>query len=444
MEDVRRSPVLLLVGLGGLLGALVIRLPSVVAVVVPTMAAGLVLTELVHILGRADEPEERERLLRWTLVAFAAHLAFGLIVTNSGGLSAYFGGDASTYHDLAVRLLQHWTQGTAMPTIPPGKEGFYYLLAGIYWIFGAYSSAGLVVNAAMASALVPIVADTTRRAFGRSAAWYVAPLVVLLPGLFLWTSQLLKEAGVLLFIAVAANCAGRILERVSPGRLVALAAAICLLFTFRGWVALMVLTGLMLGVTLGRQEFSAGLGSGLAIAALVALSVLGFGVGSKGYQTAVNSNLAQANVVRQDLASSASSGYAVDSDISSPTRALSFLPIGLVALLLGPAPWQVGGLRQLSGLADVAVWWLLLPSLWRGVRAAKQLMGRGRLVFLLPAASTSLLLALAIGNFGTVVRERMQIVVLVVPLIALGLAGRAEQRATRGADEAADSGVGAT
>jgi len=51
-------------------------------------------------------------------------------------------------------------------------------------------------------------------------------------------------------------------------------------------------------------------------------------------------------------------------------------------------------------------------------------MRRGIRILLLPTAATSCLLALAIGNFGTVVRERMQVVVLLIPFLAVGLAAR--------------------
>jgi hypothetical protein len=47
---------------------------------------------------------------------------------------------------------------------------------------------------------------------------------------------------------------------------------------------------------------------------------------------------------------------------------------------------------------------------------------------LLPAIIISVELALVIGNFGTIVRERTQVVILLLPFIALGLAVRAAER----------------
>lgn len=424
----RQRWVVPVVGLALFCGLVAARSEGLVALVLPAGICVGVLAALTRVLTREVGPAEQRRVMAWTMGAFAAHLGFGLVVSNVATLTRYLGGDALTYHGLSTQLLHHWTQGVAPPFVPAGKEGFYYVLASLYWVFGVHMSAGLVVNAAAAAALVPLVTDTTRRAMGEEAARYVAPMVVLLPGLFIWTSQLLKEAGILLFLAVAANCASRIVNRVTPAPLLGLAASVTFLFTFRGWVALVVLCGFLLGVVLGRHALFAGLSTGLTVAALVALLVLGVGLGSSGYRKAVGSNLEQATMVRQDLAQSAQSGYGGAVDTSTPARALSYLPTGLIALGLGPFPWQVTSVRQLPALLDVSVWWMLIPSLLRGLGVARRKLGREWLLYLLPAATTSVLLALAIGNFGTVVRERMQVVVLLVPIIALGLAERARRR----------------
>ena len=74
------------------------------------------------------------------------------------------------------------------------------------------------------------------------------------------------------------------------------------------------------------------------------------------------------------------------------------------------------------------MWWWLLPSAWLGYRESRGLIGRKSLLLLLPVLVASVVLALVISNYGTVVREREQIVVLLVPFIALGLATKAARR----------------
>lgn len=407
---------------GGALGGMIVFLDVGIAFLAP---ATLATTLLVLLVGFMNPPAEGEyaRVLWWTLLSFAAHFVFGFTVTNAGGLvsSLLRAPDALTYNSLAIDITRHWTSDFPLPWLPSGKEGFYYLLAGLYWLFGFHAVAGLVVNAALVAAVVPPVTDTTRRLFGAQAAARVPPILVLLPSLMLWPSQLIKEAPVLFLVAVAANGATRATERVSAGPLLAVAASMALLLTLRAHVALVLAGGIVAGIVVGRRQLLGGVGAGLSAAALLVI-LLSFGVGYSGFDAAVNTDLRQAQVVRRDLAVTASSGYDADVDISTSQQALTYLPRGLLSFLVGPFPWQIRGVRQLPVVPDMMIWWALLPSLWRGTRDGWRLLGRRSLVILLPAITTACLLSLAIGNFGTLVRERMQVVVLLVPVIAYGLA----------------------
>jgi hypothetical protein len=308
--------------------------------------------------------------------------------------------------------------------VPSGKDGFYYLLAGLYWVFGATTVAGLGVNAAFAAGLVPLVTDTTRRLYGPSAARYAAPLTVVVPGVLVWTSQLLKEAAVLFLLALAVNFAVRIVQRISVVPLAGLAGAMAVLFTFRGWVGVMAAGGIAIGIVFGRRELLRGLGSGVTAVALLGALVVVTGLGYSGYSTAVGSDLALASEVRRDNARSARSGYDSNADISTPARALTYLPRALTTFLLGPFPWQIRSARQLIVVPDMLVWWALLPSLWRGMRGAARQHGRQVLLLLMPALTTSVLLALTVGNLGLLLRERTQVYVLLLPFFCLGLSMR--------------------
>lgn len=414
------------VACGVALGAMIVRVPGGIALLLPAMLGVLVLIALVNALVTwPEDPSARIRFLRWTIFAFVARLAFGLVVTNAGGfVGAYIlAPDSSTYHNIALDLVQHWKFGMPFPYIPDGKEGFYYLLAALYWVFGGQTTAGLVVNATLAAALVPIVSDTTHRLFGEKAAARVPALVVLMPGLFLWPSQLLKEAAILFLVALAVNCAVRVMHRATLRPLLGLTLSLAFLFTFRGWVALVVAGGLVAAIAFGRREVFSGVSTAAGVLAFIVV-ILSFGVGYSGYQAAVNSDLAQANVVRRDLALTASTGFDHETDISTSQRALLYLPKGLFNFGVGPFPWQIRSLQQLPVLPDMLVWWFLLPSLWRGQRQGRRRIGRKILVVTLPAATAACLLALAVGNFGTAVRERSQVIIILVPLIALGLSLR--------------------
>jgi hypothetical protein len=420
-------------------GASLVFAPTVAALVVPTAFCLLALVLLVRLLGpgEAGSGAVDRRLLHWTLGAFALHLGLGLVINSSHTAVTYLGADALTYHQRGSQLALAWMGKGPMPHFPAGKEGFFYELGGLYYLFGPHAAAGLAFNAAAAAALVPLLTDITRRLFGPGPARYAAPLVVLLPGFLLWTSMLLREATVLFLLAAAIDFALTLSDHVRLPQLAGLAATLGLLFAFRANVAYVAAGGIVIGLVLSRRRVLSGVGVGAAVLSISLLLVASAGLGYSGYRLAAGADLKQVNAIRVDSASSASSGFAASTDISTPSHALGYLPQGLVTFGLGPFPWDVGGVRQLPALLDAAVLWALLPSLWRGFVGRRRRKMRAAYMLLIPAAILMAMLSLLVANFGTVVRERMQVIVFLVPLIALGLAGRKEARSVGKKAEAA-------
>lgn len=407
------------------LGGLVSTVSGAIALFVPSLVGIVVLVLLVRGLIQWPDEAARRRILWWTMMAFGAHLIFGLAATNiSDTIRFYLGTDSFHYDETARAMVHHWRDGLPFPRVGRGKEGFYYMLAGLYWLFGFHTAAGLAVNATLAAGLVPVMTDATHRLFGSRAARYVPYLVVLLPGLFLWTSQLMRESGMLFLLAVVINCAIRLVGRLAPAPMIMLIATLLLAFTFRAWVALIVAAGVVVGLTIGHRQLLTGLSTGLSTLVIVGVIMVASGLGYSGYKTAVDVDLEQANVVRKDLAYSGRTGYEVEVDISTTEGALRYLPRGVVNFVAGPFPWTIREARQLPFIPDMLAWWALLPSLWVGFRAAGVMVGRRRWLLVLPAVGVILFMSLALGNFGTVVRERLQVIVLLVPLLALGLAQR--------------------
>lgn len=422
----------------GLIGIGCVVAPAVVALCVPAVFL-LVATVAVArcCCAAVVDPELRHRVERWAIAAFAAHLILGVTISSVPPLSRYLGGDAFQYDYAARGLAAHWLDGAP---VPPGlqlggKSGFTYLLAVLYVAFGPYGAVGLAVNAFFGASLVPLMADTSRRLFDEEAARRVPPLVLLPIGFLLWPSQLLREAGVLALMAVALNAATRLREQIRPGSLVAFAVAVGWLFAFRHYVALTMAGGLIVGLVIGRKA-SGGLGAGASAALLLAALVFGLGLGYGGVRTLQSTGLERAAVIRRGSAIEASSGFLEDADISTSQSAIEYLPLSTPRLLLGPFPWEVRGVRQLPALIDVGVVWALLPSLRRGLRTAHRRHPRVISFLLPPAAFLTVVLSLLVANYGTVVRSRLQVFLLLVPLIAVGL-----PKARRELSSVADSTV---
>jgi 4-amino-4-deoxy-L-arabinose transferase-like glycosyltransferase len=398
------------------------KAPMLHAMLVPIVTSVILLAILVRSFRSEGVDREREQwLLRVVMFVFAARLLVSLVIANTRSLYETLGPDAISYHYGAVAIVQGWDAGIPITGSPVavGKEGFFYLLAGLYYVFGTYQVAGLVVNAALSAALVPIVHDTTRRLFGRDAAKVAAVVVAVMPSFFIWTAQLLREAPVLFLLALAANAATRLTLRTTVGAYLVLVSSLTLLFTLRANVAYIVAAGFIVGLAFGRKRLVAGVAAGAATGTFVLALLIAGGIGYAGFQAATGADLQQVSEARKDLAGTADSGYARDRDVSTSQKALTFLPIALPTFALGPFPWQVGNALQAGGLLDAASLWILLPSAARGLRRASKA-GRSWYVLMAPALLLAASLSLLIGNFGTIVRERLQVTVLLIPIIAYG------------------------
>lgn len=382
-------------------------------------------------VGRSVDRTTRRWVFRTTVLVYAVHVGLGLLISSSALLKQALGPDADTYHEGARLLADGWNGDVlAGPLLAVGREAFFYGLGGLYYLFGPHRVLGLIANAAFAAAVLPLVFDTTRRLFGDRSARVAALMVAVLPGFLIWTSQLLREAPIVFVLAVVSNASIRAASRATGGAYAVLAAGLVSLFMMRPNVAIVAVGAIAIALIVGRGGV-AGVTTGATVVLLVAVLVLAAGVGFAGYRSSTTADLETVNVVRQALARNAASGIAPDADISTPSRAIAFLPYALTSFAVGPFPWQLNNARQVGLLLEAGTLWFLAPSLWRGYRAARVAAGRRRVLLTIPALALATMLALLIGNFGTVVRERLQIEVFLVPIAAYGWTLREGRKRSR-------------
>ena len=410
-------------------------MPVSAAVLAAGVTALVSLFLLARVLTAGVDPRARQRIMRWTALAFGIHIVAGILIELSGVTRA--DSDALYYDETARMIVDHWLHGLPLIPIsedhlfPPGQSGYFYMLAWLYRIVGPYPVAGLLVNAFFASALVPMMSEVTRRLFGPDAARYAPPVLIFTPGFLMWTSQLLREPAVLFFLSVAIYGAVRLTERATPAALLWVAVGVATLFSFRGYVALIVGTSLVVALFWTRRNSLRGVMTGISALLAVSVVVIGIGFGYSGFAAAREGSFQAANNLRVAQLAATNSAVAPGADTSTPTEALKSLPQLVPRYLLGPFPWEYRNTRQMIAFPDALAWWVLVPSLGRGAALAIRRHGRRTLVLLLPAGAATVWLSLLIAEYGTVVRSRLQVMVLLVPFIALGLAqGRHSNRAT--------------
>ena len=427
--------ILLLIVIFLFIGVAEVELPLILALTATTLISILILLALCKLIKPNNSANSLYKwTFRWTFAIFAMHLLLGSVVVSSRYITVLLGGDALTYSGDALAISKHWLVGLPMPALPPGKGAFFYILASIYYIFGYFPVAGMVINAAMFAATVPLLTDATRRYFDSAAAKYVPILLGIVPGFIIWGSQLIREPGVYLFLALSLWATVRLVLRPSIVYALVFAVAITILIPFRADVGILAGGGEIIGILfhfiIKQNKAGTGVITGVGILLITLGIVAGVGVGYGGYKLVKSTNLQQLNDIRMGSATEAASGFLPTSQITTPAAAVSYIPLGSTEIMIGPFPWQisVGTGHQFYALPDTFIWWYLLPSLWRGIKETRKRKSTTSLIFLCPALLVTSGLALIIANFGTAVRERMQVILILVPLIALGLSKRKQNK----------------
>lgn len=351
-------------------------------------------------------------VVRQTSVALAAHLVVASVMYASLGLWAP---DAMLYDRVGDDLAGAMFRGeVGRLQITSGKEGFPYVLAVIYGLFGHHPSIGLLMNVLFCALLVPILAATARRLGGdvSACAW----LAGCYPPLLLWGSVLLREASAWVLIACVVFALAGITSRhrhaASAWDWPILVLSLGLFTAVRGTAAVLLAAGAVLTVLWSaRQKFWA------VVVGVLGVILAGPLLSSTYGRVAGRYDLQRINTIRGSLSREARSSFSVG-DVSSVTGMVQAIPVSTLRGFLGPFPWEwvrVGPFAMVEGL----FWFVLLALAVHGWRRSGW--DRSFIALAAPAASIIVVLAFASGNYGTLLRLREQGAVCLIPLAAMGL-----------------------
>lgn len=393
----------------------------------------------VFVLARA--PEDRQFLLRLFVLAVLARIIVASIIYRAG-LQEFFGGDANTYHLFGESLMQSWHgddyhggRYSAFIQSGAGAWGMLYVVAVVYEVLGANMFAVQLINASVGASTAIIVFYTSQILFGNSRVSKLSALLVaFFPSLILWSSQALKDALIIMALALCILATLKLMKKITFSYLVLMGGCLAALLSLRFYIFYMMAAAVggsfIIGVkSASNQNF---IHRFVAIAA-IGLVFTWFGViRFATVQFEKYGNLQMVQMSRMDQARNAESGFAKDVDVQTTEGALTVIPIGLLYLLFAPFPWQLASLRQSIALPEMLVWWtsfpLLVLGLWYAVKH------RLRQVSPIVLFTTMLTLAYSIfqGNVGTAYRQRSQLLVFYFIFVAVGaviMKEKAEDRA---------------
>jgi hypothetical protein len=365
--------------------------------------------------------EERDQVTRILYGAFAlrllAALMFSLIPETR-----VFHEDANGYEGIGMAIASAW-KGQGPPLTLPSSHnlGYYYVCAAIYYVFGAYRAAPSFFNALLGTLTVFFVYRMARRFFHPLVARRAATCAAFFPSMILWSSMALKDTPVTLLIVITLISCMELKRRFSIpaalGTMLPVIAVQPIRFYIIYFLGLAVVGSLVF--ERGAKAFT-GVPKQILIAGGVValLAVVGF---ASSAQSGVDMlSFEKVHAFRQGMATTADSGFASEVDISTPGGALAFLPLGLATLLLAPFPWQLTSFRSALTAPEMLIWWMLIPSLIRGVRHVVRHRFAECSPILLFAVTLTAAYSLVHGNVGSGFRQRAQIFVFLFIFSALG------------------------
>lgn len=349
------------------------------------------------------------------MCVYGAHVLVAVLLAVTDVLPAP---DAAYYDQIAQWRLDYWQGRISFPPdANASKNGFPTLLAVLYAGMGRHPFYGALVNSLFATGAGVLIARTCQR-IGWAKAARRALLLTLLPGFMLWSGLALREAGVWLLTAAILYAGACFIDgdRVTAAWF-GVAGALGLA-TFRGSLMPVLVVAVMVGVYLSRKK-----ATGMATAGAVLILTATLLVGSRTGALSSLSNESQLNASRASLAT-ANSGFAATA-YSSTSGALSQLPVTLPRVAFGPYPTAWLTVNTITPIIW-AVWIWLLVNAVIGFRVTRS--ARARWLFVPPAAMLSVVIAITSGNWGTLVRIRDQVALILLPLAAVAMAQRNARR----------------
>jgi 4-amino-4-deoxy-L-arabinose transferase-like glycosyltransferase len=375
--------------------------------------------------------EDRVFLVRLFIAALLIRMLVAGLVFGSN-TQVFFGGDAYTYDTLGVSLIKSWegsmydgwlVQRFTGAGLTSSGWGMVYLVGTVYSVIGRNMFAVQLVNAVAGALTAPIVFLIALRLFGhRNLARTASIAVAFFPSLVLWSAQGLKDGPIMFLLALTMLATLKLGEKFDIVFFLILVGSLFGLLSMRFYVFYIAAAAVGMAFILGTRAMS----TQSVVRQFVILLLLGGAFSYLGISKVANAqietygSLEYIEQVRSDLSRSADSGYGKDLNVSTTSGALTAIPIGTAYVLFAPFPWQMGSMRSLITLPEMAVWWSCFPLLVLGVWYALRYKTRKSAPILVFVSMLTVAYAVFQGNVGTAYRQRSQLLVFYLIFVAVG------------------------
>ena len=362
------------------------------------------------------------RLGRLLVVAFVLKM-LGTLIRFAVVFDVYDGfGDSGAY-DKAGRILATSFRAGHFDTGPGAVSSTHFIevVTGVvYSVVGSTQLGGFFVFSWFGFLGLYFFYRAFALAVPHGAHRRYALLVFFLPSLLFWPSSIGKESWMTLALGLVAYGAARIFSR-ERGGFIFLGLGLWAANAVRPHMALLILAGLLPAYVLRKapSRFAEKKQSLKIVGVVTLVLCIVFVLGKTEQRFGVTSaDSASRTAVFDNTETSTTQGGSsfTPSRVHSPVQ----LPMALATVLFRPFPWEASTTQGIVSAFEGAFLILLsLRSFRRLARIPKELISTPYIVFAVIYTLAFIYAFSTIGNFGILVRERVQVYPLFVALLCL-------------------------
>jgi len=306
--------------------------------------------------------------------------------------------------------------------------GWYYLNAVLSYFFAQDAELLARLWNCGVGGLVPILCYRLANSLGGSAAGRVAAiLTAFCPSLVLWSSLNLKDTDTQVLLLAIILLSLSLQRSWRFGYLLLMAPMLVLLASLRQYLLIPLLAAILVSQLVVRRDVLANLSVVVIIGGLLVVP-LTLSLPNLAEWSPRLTNVENVNAFRTGFASGAGSVYLSDTSFTSPLQLVAFLPSGLLFFFLGPFPWNSGSLLQQIATPEMLAYYALLPFMTIGLRRAISRHPSQVIPLLTFSAIVAVSYSLTLTNFGTLLRFRDQLLLIMLCFAGIGLRGHARRQ----------------
>jgi hypothetical protein len=378
----------------------------------------------IYISTRTLPADEGRWLSRWLAIALGLRLSLATMFAVFPK-SRLFHEDADGYEWLGQLMARGWS-GRG-PELHPAKVlqqnyGWQYICGTLYYIFGEFAPLAPMFNCVIGVITIFVIYKLSRRFFHVVVAQRAALMATLIPSMILWHSVALKDPVVTLLILIGLYGCVSLKQRFSWAAVVAIAFAIVAVQPIRFYMSYFIAFAVVLSLVIERGAgFLPGIYKQIFVGGAVVMLLVVLGYAGRAESGLEMLSFERVSSFRHGMATTANSGFDASTDVSTPGRAIAFLPIGIAELLFSPFPWQLSSVRAAMALPETLYWWLVFPATIRGLWSSFRKRFNVTSPLILFAVTMTCAYSLVHGNVGSAFRQRSQIFVILFIFTAYGV-----------------------